>query len=107
MAKLFSTGFWGTTARLILRNRIGIVIVLAIATYLFGLQWDKMRFTYTEANLLPDHHEVNLEYKAFLEIFGEEGNLIVLGVNDSTVFTVDKFNAWNSFCKEFNSFDEI
>ena len=107
MAKLFSTGFWGTIARLILRNRIGIVIVLAIATYLFGLQWDKMRFTYTEANLLPDHHLVNLEYNTFLEIFGEEGNLIVLGVNDSTVFTVDKFNAWNSFCKEFNSFDEI
>ena len=107
MTKLFSVGFWETIARLILRNRIGIVIVLAIATYLFGLQWDKMRFTYTEANLLPDNHEVNLEYNAFLEIFGEEGNLIVLGVNDSTVFTVDKFNAWNSFCKEFNSFDEI
>ena len=107
MTKLFSAGFWETIARLILRNRIGIVIVLAFATYLFGLQWDKMRFTYTEANLLPDNHEVNLEYNAFLEIFGEEGNLIVLGVNDSTVFTVDKFNAWNSFCKEFNSFDEI
>ena len=107
MTKLFSAGFWETIARLILRNRIGIIIVLVIATYLFSLQWNKMRFTYTEANLLPDHHEVNLEYNAFLEIFGEEGNLIVLGVNDSTVFTVDKFNAWNSFCEEFNSFDEI
>ena len=107
MTKLFSAGFWETIARLILRNRIGIIIVLVIATYLFSMQWDKMRFTYTEANLLPDHHEVNLEYNAFLEIFGEEGNLIVLGVNDSTVFTVDKFNAWNSFCEEFNAFDEI
>ena len=107
MTKLFSAGFWETIARLILRNRIGIIIVLVIATYLFSMQWDKMRFTYTEANLLPDHHEVNLEYNAFLEIFGEEGNLIVLGVNDSTVFTVDKFNAWNTFCEEFNAFDEI
>ena len=39
-----------------------------------------MRFTYTEANLLPDDHPINLKYNDFLEIFGEEGNLIVLGV---------------------------
>ena len=34
-----------------------------------------MRFTYTEANLLPDDHEVNITYNNFLKIFGEEGNL--------------------------------
>lgn len=107
MTKLFSTGFWETIVRLILRNRIGIILVLVAATYLFGLQWDKMRFTYTEANLLPDHHEVNLKYNAFLETFGEEGNLIVLGVSDSTVFTVDKFNAWNAFSESFKAIDEI
>ncbi len=56
-----------------------------------------MRFTYTEANLLPDEHEVNLKYNAFLKIFGEEGNLIVLGVKDSSLFTVEKLNAWNRF----------
>lgn len=54
-----------------------------------------MRFTYSEANLLPDDHEINLEYKNFLDKFGEEGNLIVLGVKDSTLFTPEKFSAWN------------
>ena len=75
MAKLFSVGFWETIARLILRNRIGIIVVILISTYFFGLQWEKMRFTYTEANLLPDDHEVNIDYNAFLETFGDEGNL--------------------------------
>jgi len=107
MAKLFSVGFWGAVARLILRNRIGIIIVVAAATYFFGLQWDKMRFTYTEANLLPDEHEVNLKYNAFLETFGEEGNLIVLGVKDSSLFTVENLNAWNKLSTSFKSNPEV
>jgi len=66
-----------------------------------------MRFTYTEANLLPDDHEVNLVYNDFLEVFGEEGNLIVLGVKDTTLFSIKKFNAWNKFADTFKSFDEV
>ncbi len=107
MTKLFSVGFWEAIARLILRNRIGIILVVAAATFLFGKQWDKMRFTYTEANLLPDEHSVNLEYNAFLETFGEEGNLIVLGVKDSTLFTVEHLNAWNNLSSSFKNIPEV
>ncbi len=60
-----------------------------------------MRFTYTEANLLPDDHEVNITYNDFLQKFGEEGNLIVIGVKDSTLFTVEKLNAWNKLSNSF------
>ncbi|NND52167.1 MAG: MMPL family transporter [Flavobacteriaceae bacterium] len=107
MAKLFSVGFWETIARLILRNRTVIIIALIASTILLAKQWDKMRFTYTEANLLPDKHEVNIEYNAFLEIFGEEGNLIVLGVKDPSLFTVEKLNAWNQFSNRFKDFEEV
>ena len=107
MTKLFSVGFWEAIARLILRNRIGIILVVAAATYLFGLQWDKMRFTYTEANLLPDDHSVNLEYNSFLETFGEEGNLIVLGIKDTSLFTVKNLNAWNKLSTSFKSNVEV
>lgn len=107
MAKLFSVGFWETIARLILRNKTVIIIALVAATVLLAMQWDKMRFTYTEANLLPDKHEVNIEYNAFLDIFGEEGNLIVLGVKDSSLFSVEKLNAWNRFSNGFKAFEEV
>jgi len=66
-----------------------------------------MRFSYTEANLLPENHEVNIQYNKFLEIFGEEGNLVLLAVKDSSVFTTDKFNAWNSLAKSFDSLSEV
>ena len=107
MFKLFTKDFWEVVARLILRNKIGILLAIILATFFFSSQWKHMRFTYTEANLLPDDHEVNVIYNDFLEVFGEEGNLIVLGVKDSSLFSVEKLNAWNQLSKDFRSFDEV
>jgi predicted RND superfamily exporter protein len=94
-------------ARFILRNRTGILIVIAGLTVLLALQWKNMRFTYTEANLLPDDHPINLEYDHFLSHFGEEGNLIVMGVKDSSIFTPEKFKAWNQLSKNISEYNEV
>jgi predicted RND superfamily exporter protein len=94
-------------ARFILRNRTWILIVIAAITVMLALQWKNMRFTYTEANLLPDDHPINLEYDQFLSHFGEEGNLIVMGVKDSTIFTPEKFKAWNQLSKDIGKFKEV
>lgn len=107
MFKVLTSGFWEAVARLILRNRVLILIIIGLGTGFMISQWDKMRFTYTEANLLPDRHNINLEYNTFLNIFGEEGNVIVLGVKDSTLLSVEKLNAWNTFCKSFKSNNNI
>ena len=107
MFKLFTTGFWEVVARLILRNKIAILISIIVITVLLSTQWKHMRFSHTEANLLPDDHEVNITYNTFLKIFGEEGNLIVLGVKDSSLFTVEKLNAWNELSESFKTYDEV
>lgn len=107
MFKLFTKNFWEVVARLILRNKIGILVAIILATLFFSYQWKYMRFTYTEANLLPDDDEVNITYNEFLNIFGEEGNLVVLGVKDSTLFTVEKLNAWNKLSEDFKSYPEV
>ncbi|WP_334055894.1 efflux RND transporter permease subunit [Polaribacter sp. P097] len=99
--------FWTKVAGIILRNRYLVLIGIAIITALLASQMKYMKFSYTEANLLPENHEANLEYNKFLEIFGEEGNLVILGIKDSTVFTPAKFNAWNSLVDQFNDLDEI
>ncbi|WP_203294509.1 efflux RND transporter permease subunit [Luteirhabdus pelagi] len=107
MDKLFSIGFWSAVARFILRNRLFILIAIAAVTVFFGLQWKNMRFTYTEANLLPDDHEINLQYNQFLQKFGEEGNLIVIGVKDSALFTPKNFNKWNALASQLQQYDEV
>ncbi|QVY64132.1 RND family transporter [Polaribacter sp. Q13] len=99
--------FWTKVAGLILRNRYIVLLGIAIITGLLASQMKYMKFSYTEANLLPEDHEANLQYNKFLKIFGEEGNLVILGVKDATVFTPKKFNAWNNLVQQFDSLDEI
>ncbi len=106
VAKL-TQGFWAKTARLILRNRILILILIAVITVFLALQWQNMRFSNSEANLLPDDHPINLEYLSFLEQFGEEGNVVVIAVRDSSLFTPEKFNRWNKLSKQMDAFPEV
>jgi predicted RND superfamily exporter protein len=99
--------FWTKVAGVILRNRYLVLLSIAIITGLLASQMKYMKFSYTEANLLPENHEANLEYNKFLEVFGEEGNLVILGIKDTTVFTPEKFNAWNNLVDQFDELDEI
>ncbi len=99
--------FWTRLSRLIIKGRIPILILIGIVTYLLTTQMKYMRFSHTEANLLPSDHEINLEYDRFLEIFGEEGNIILIAVKDSSIFTPEKFNNWNELTKRFAAFDEV
>lgn len=82
MKNKLKVGFWEFIAGIVLRNRITILIIIGLITIFLAYQWKNIQFTHSEANLLPDDHIVNKEYKAFLEKFGEEGNLIVVGIKD-------------------------
>lgn len=103
MIKWFSLGFWELIARIVLRNRILMLSIIITITVLLALQWKNIHFTQTEANMLPDDNIVNIEYKAFLQQFGEEGNLVVIGVKDKTFFTPKAFQSWT---KLMNSLKE-
>ncbi|TRX09121.1 MMPL family transporter [Flavobacterium gawalongense] len=95
MIKWFSLGFWELIARVVLRNRILMLSIIIAITVLLAMQWKNIHFTFTEANLLPDDNIVNIEYNAFLNKFGEEGNLVIIGVKDNTIFTPKAYASWS------------
>ena len=99
--------FWEAIARLILRNRIVLILLLIAVTAFWASHWDNMRFTFTEANLLPDNHPENVTYNKFLSLFGEEGSVIVIAVKDPSLFTPEKINAWKSLSEKIQAYDEI
>ena len=107
MIKSTKSYFWGTVANLILRNRLLILITISVMTLFLASQWQNMRFTYTEANLLPDTHPENIQYEDFIKTFGEEGNLIVIALKDDNFFTEEIFNEWVKLNNEINKFSEI
>jgi predicted RND superfamily exporter protein len=66
-----------------------------------------MRFATSEVNLLPDEHPENLQYQEFLKLFGEEGNIIVLGIRDSSLYHPENFNQWNILSEKLEAFPEV
>ena len=94
MAKWFSLGFWESIARIVLKNRILMLSLIVVITVFMAIQSRGIHFTHTEANLLPEDHIDNINYNKFLEKFGEEGNLIIIGMKDSTFFTPKAYTAW-------------
>jgi hypothetical protein len=107
MKKIFKVGFWEFIARIVLKNRLAILGLILLITVSLALQWKNIQFSFTEANLLPDNNNINTEYNAFLEKFGEEGNLIVVGVKDDAFFTPKAFAAWNKLMTEIKAQKEI
>nr|WP_315172884.1 MMPL family transporter [uncultured Flavobacterium sp.] len=107
MIKWFSLGFWELIARIVLRNRILMLSIIAAITVFLALQWKNIHFTFTEANMLPDDNIANVEYNAFLDKFGEEGNLIIIGVKDSTFFTPKAYAAWSKLMNTVKQNQEV
>ena len=107
MKKKGNWNFWEGVARLILRNRFKLLLLLLAVTIFWVTQWKHIRFTFTEANLLPDKHSENIRYNEFLELFGEEGNVLVLAVQDPELFSEGRLEAWNQLSRNLGSFEEI
>lgn len=85
---------WTHIARFILRNRLVIITVLLGLTVLFGFYAVKAELSYEAPNLLPAHDTTAIEYKKFKKRFGQDGAVMVLGISDSTLYTVKNFNEW-------------
>ncbi|TDO98526.1 efflux RND transporter permease subunit [Flavobacterium sp. 245] len=107
MKNAIQVGFWEKLARIILKNRITILVLVAALTIFLGYQWKNLSMTYTEANLLPKNHIANKNYEKFLDKFGEEGNLVVIGFQDPKFFTPKNYAAWNELMTGLKNSKEV
>ena len=104
---MLSIGFWEFIARIILRNRVVFLSGIVIITILFAMQWKNIKFTQTEANLIPFDDQINVDYRSFLKNFGEEGNLVVIATKDPKLFTPKIYQAWESLMTTIQSHQEV
>ena len=107
MKKKLNVGFWEFIAGIVLRNRITISVIILVITVFLVMQWKNVGMTYNEANLLPKNHSANKQYQQFLNTFGEEGNLVVIGIKDSTFFTPKAYAAWNELMTNLKKHKEV
>lgn len=83
---------WNFIVRFILKYRLVILIILGLLTAFFGYQATKVEMSYELPKMLPGSDSVNIEHEQFKKIFGEDGNVIFIGIQDKNMFQLSEFN---------------
>ncbi len=98
---------WVKVSRIILRNRILLLSILAIITIFLGYHARKVEMSYEYASLLPKKDQAYKDYQKFVEVFGEEGNLIIVGIQDPDFFQLDHFKRWQGLANDLSKVEGV
>ncbi|MCK5781423.1 MAG: MMPL family transporter [Flavobacteriales bacterium] len=94
---------WNRITRIILRNRVVILIVIALITVFAALQTQNIKYSYEDANLLPNDDPIAINYTRFKEIFGQEATMIIMGTSDSLIYTPEVYKNWSILTDEISN----
>ncbi|MCB9186239.1 MAG: MMPL family transporter [Flavobacteriales bacterium] len=98
---------WQTIARIILKNRVAILVAIGLITIVMGFMATRVKIRYDFAALLPATDSTLINYKSFKERFGEDGDVLVIGLEQPELFTESKYRAWYELGKEIDQLDGI
>lgn len=98
---------WAYLSRFILRYRLPILLVVSGLTVVMAYFATKAEMTYTLAQLLPEDDEEYQNYVEFKELFGEDANLLVIGIESDKLFDKDVFSAWANATDSIKAIPEV
>ncbi len=98
---------WKFLVRLNLRNRTWVLIGIAAITVFFAWQAFKVKMSYDYARMLPAHDPVSVGYDNFKKQFGEDGSVLMLGVENPDMFEMHEFNEWIELGNDIKKLDGI
>lgn len=87
-------------AAILLRNRIAFTIGLLALTVLMGYYATKVQLSYTFARVLPQNDSTQVQYEEFKKLFGEDGNVMVIGFKDPGFYTQKKVAGFYQLCEK-------
>jgi len=90
---------WIFLSRLILKNRIIIILLIAGITVFMVKKGGDVRLSYSMAKLLPSDHPISLDYQGFLEKYGEQ-NVLVIAIEDSLISSLDHLLKWDKVTQD-------
>lgn len=98
---------WQKLGTYIIRNRFWLLIALSVITLVFGYFSSKVQLTYDFAKVVPNDDEDFIEYTKFKAMFGEDGNILAVGVQSDKLFEKDFFNDLVELNKKVQSIEGV
>ena len=73
------------------------MIILGLITLFMGYKAQDIEWSYDMANIVPEDDPEQQFFKEFRQTFGEDGNIMAIGVLDTEVYKVQNFQ--KEFCQ--------
>jgi predicted RND superfamily exporter protein len=85
---------WRRLAKFVLKNRLVLLILLFLCTGLMAFYASKIKLSYEFSKAIPTDNPKYQEYLSFKKKFGDDGNLLVIGIQTDSFFQFNKFNSF-------------
>lgn len=83
---------WKWLAEFVLRFRLPLLILLAAVTGFLGYYASKVKISYEFARSIPVDNPKYMDYQMFRSKFGDDGNMMVIGIQTDKIFDTKVFN---------------
>lgn len=83
---------WSNLALFVIKNRRLLIGLLAVITVFMAWEARKVEMTYDFAQVVSADDPDMVYFQQFKKKFGEDGNVLVLGMQDSSVYELATFN---------------
>jgi predicted RND superfamily exporter protein len=91
---------WNSLGRFILKYRIPLLVLLLGATAFMAYKAKELQLSYEFANAIPTDHPKYKAYQEFRKKFGEDGNMLVIGIQTDKLFEEKIFNDYTQLVKD-------
>jgi predicted RND superfamily exporter protein len=85
---------WESLARLVLKYRLPLLLVLLATTAFMAYHASKVKLSYDFNSSIPTDNPKYIANLNFRKQFGDDGNLLVVGVQTDSLFNKDVFNGY-------------
>ena len=90
-----------------LKFRGPLLILLLLITALMGFYASKVKMSYEFSKAIPTDNPKYKDYIAFKQKFGDDGNLLVAGIQTDSLFNLSFFNAYKDLLLQLKRIDHV
>lgn len=99
---------WHKIAPFILRNRMPIIGVVLLLTVFFGYKAATgIKLDNKYGILLPNNAPAKVDYDKFKQLFGEDGNVLIIAIQTDRLYTEEFFLKWKELGDSILKFDGV
>ena len=94
-------------SRIILRNRIILIVLLSVFTTYMAFEAQSVILSYDNTSLLSANDSAMIEYQQFKNQYGEDGNVLMIGIKNPQIFKLEQFNQWYDLGNSIRAIDGV